>query len=188
MVFIRNSSHAHDDRGAKRPNGESRFKRVVEGDLIIVESELFATLPCRPHVLGELYEYLDDLGCLDRPVLVLPQCLLQHLRERARLDDVALAARLDLALQQLLQQLHGKIPLGHAADLSEKLVRQNRDIRFLQTGGGEDVDNLVGDHRLRDDLPNGVVQILISFAFASETLGEHGTHRLEETHIVSNAQ
>jgi hypothetical protein len=80
---------------------------------------------------------------------------------------------LDLALQQLLQQLDGEVALRHAAHLGQELVGEDRDVGLLEAGGGEDVDDLVGHHRLGDDLADGVVQLFVglrvrrAFPFAS---------------------
>ena len=47
-----------------------------------------------------------------------------------------------------------------AAHLGEELIGQDADVRLLQPGGGEDVDDLAfGGDRLRDELADGVVEV-----------------------------
>ena len=41
---------------------------------------------------------------------------------------------------------------------------------------------------LRDDLPDGVVELLVGLALAGRALGEHRAHRLEEADVVADAQ
>lgn len=40
---------------------------------------------------------------------------------------------LDLFRQQLAEKLHRHISIGQAADFGQELVRENRDVGFLQT-------------------------------------------------------
>jgi hypothetical protein len=67
---------------------------------------------------------------------------------------------LDLASSSLRSSLDGQVPVRHPAHLGQELVGQDRDVGLLQAGGREDVDHLVRGHRLRHDLPDGVVQVL----------------------------
>ena len=41
---------------------------------------------------------------------------------------------------------------------------------------------------LGDDLPDGVVELLVGLALARRALGQHGAHRLEEADVVADAQ
>ncbi|GEM_PF-5396795 len=55
-----------------------------------------------------LADMLEELGVL-----------LQHFGEGARLDHVLAPPGGQLPLEELVQQLHRRVPLGHAADLSQ---------------------------------------------------------------------
>ncbi len=68
------------------------------------------------------------------------------------------------------------------------LIGQDRDVRLLQPGGREDVDDLIGRHRLRDDLPDGELYLFRAAAAVSGALGQHGPHGLEEPHVVPYLQ
>ena len=48
--------------------------------------------------------------------------------------------------------------------------------------------DLVGHHRLRDDLPDRVVELLVGLALAGYALRQHRPHRLEEAHVVADSQ
>ncbi len=50
--------------------------------------------------------------------------------------------------------------MRHSAHICEELIGQNRDVRLLQTSGGKDVDDLAGSDGLRDDLPDGMVEVI----------------------------
>ena len=57
---------------------------------------------------------------------------------------------------------------------------------LLQSGGGEDVDDLAfGRDRLRDELPDGVIELLGRLAFAA-LFGERGFDGLEEADVVAD--
>ena len=61
------------------------FQGVVEGNLVVGESELLATLFGLAHLPGQGDQLLDDLGRFDGPALVAPDGLLQQLGERPEL-------------------------------------------------------------------------------------------------------
>jgi len=63
------------------------------------------------------------------------------------LHDVALRAGFDLVIQQLAQDLQREVALGHGGDLGEELFGEDGDIGFFESGGGEDVDDLIGSNR-----------------------------------------
>ena len=86
--------------------------------------------------------------------------VVEHLLEGAGLHDVAAGARLDLPLEQLGEQLHGQVLLRHLPDFGEEVVREDRDVRLLEAGGGEDVDDLVGRHGAGDDLADREIEVL----------------------------
>ena len=138
-------------------------------------------------VPGQLDELLDHLRRLDRPVLVAAQALLQQLGEGARLHHVLSSSDGELALQQLLQQLDREVALRHPAHLGEELVGQHRNVRLVESGGGEDVQHALGCHGPRDDLAHGVVQRLVGPRVAVRALDELGADRLEEPHVVADA-
>ena len=58
---------------------------------------------------------------------------------------------------------------------------------FFEPGRGEDVDYPAGRHRPRDDLPDRVVEVLLGLALAGSALCQHRPDRLEERHVVPNA-
>ena len=95
---------------------------VIEGNLILCESERFPSATSLAHVLGEGNQLLDDLGGFDGPVLVSPNRALEQLGERPRLNNVFPAARLDFTFQQLAEQLHRQVALWQTAYLGQELV------------------------------------------------------------------
>jgi hypothetical protein len=57
----------------------------------------FLTLPCQaPGSLSPTYQLLDDLCCLDYPVLVFSESFLQQFSERASFDQEIPGPDLDL--------------------------------------------------------------------------------------------
>ena len=58
------------------------------------------------------------------------------------------------------QKLNSKILLRQMADLRQEVIRQDRNVRFLQAGSREDVHNAIRNHGSRHDLSNCVVQVL----------------------------
>ena len=84
--------------------------------------------------------------------------LLQHLGKGARLNHVLPPARAEFAFEELLQQFHSKIALGHPAHLGKKLIGKDRNIRLCKSCGSEDVHHTFGRHRARDDLAHRVIR------------------------------
>ena len=137
---------------------------------------------------GEPDELLDHLRRRDGPVLVLDHGALQHLREAPRLDKVAAQTRLDLVVQELLQQLDGEVAPRHVTHLGEKAVVEHGDVRALEPRDGEDVDDLVARDGARDDLPHGEVELLVALQALDRGLHERRAHRLEEAHVVADRE
>jgi hypothetical protein len=165
-----------------------RLEGVVEGELVLREAELLAARVGLAHVARELDQLLDHLRGLDRAVLVAADGLFQHLGERARLHDVLLPAHAELSVQELLQELDGEVLLRHAAHFGEELVGEDRDVGLLEPSCGEDVDDALRSDRAREDLADGVVELLLGPRIARRALGEHGLQRLEEGHVVADLQ
>ena len=93
----------------------------------------------------------------DGSVVVGGQSLLQHLAEGPRLDDVSLAALLDLVLQQFCGQFGRDVLVLQTANFGEELLGQDRNVWSLGSRRGKDVDDLVfRSDGLRDKLPDGV--------------------------------
>ena len=61
--------------------------------------------------------------------------------------------------------------LRHAAHFGEEFFGEDGEIGFLEARGGEDVDDLLGRHGPRDDLTDGVIEVL---AWAGPTFGALG--------------
>jgi hypothetical protein len=114
--------------------------------------------------------------------------LLQQLRERARLHHVLPTAHLDLALQELPQELHGQVLLRHAPDLGQELIGEDGDVRLLQACGGEEVDDTFRRDSLRDDLPDGVVQLLLWPFLHGRPFCQRCPNSLEERHVIVDTQ
>ena len=97
------------------------------------------------HLLGQLDQLLDDLRGLDGPVLVARGAPAPASRRTSAPARRSGATRVLISsVEQLPQQLDGQVPLRQAAHLGQELVGQDRDVRLLQPGRGEDVDDLVG--------------------------------------------
>ena len=58
----------------------------------------------------------------------------------------------------------------HASHLVHKFVREDRDVGFLETRGGEYVDDAFRRHRPGDDLANGVIQFFFGARLIRGTL------------------
>ena len=112
---------------------------------------------------------------------------IQHLGERACLHHVLPETGRQLALQQLLQQLDGEVPPAHAAHLLQEVLGQDRHVRLLQSGRGEDVQPAVRGHGPRDDLPHGVVQLLVGPRVGAGALRQRHPDVLEQRHVVADA-
>ena len=78
---------------------------VVERELVVTQSEGSAAVAFLAHLLGQLDELGDDLGCVQRAVGVGTHGAFEHLRELALSDQVALRHVLELAGQQPLEHL-----------------------------------------------------------------------------------
>ena len=114
---------------------------VIERDFVVCQPEGFSAFPRLFHLFGNLDQLFDHLGGLDRTVLIFPERLLEHFGKRPSLDDVAPHAHLDFVVDQLLEQFQSQIALRKLAYFGKKLVRENRNVRLIQTGGCEDVHN-----------------------------------------------
>lgn len=163
------------------------FEGVVEGELVGGEPELLAAGACCAQLFGELDQLFDHLRGFDGAVLVFAHGLREQLGEGAGLDDVAFPALLDFAFEQLLQQLDGEVALRHVAHFGQEFVREDRDVRLLEAGRGEDVHHLVGDDRPRDDLADGEVQLLVRLGLPGRGFREHRAHGLEKGDVVGDA-
>ena len=86
-----------------------RFQGVVEGQLLLAEAELLATLVGLPHVPRQLDQLGDDLGRRDRAVLVLDDRGLQHLRKGPGLDHVLPGPDLDLVGHQPPEEFDSQV-------------------------------------------------------------------------------
>ena len=164
------------------------FQRVVERDLVVRQPERLAAGVRAAQVAGEFDQLFDHLRGFDGAVPVAAQGLLQHGAERARLDDVPPPARGDFALQQLLQQFDGQVALRYAPDLGQEVVGQDRHVGLVQAGRGENIGHARGRDRARDDLPHGAVQFRCRSGRARRAFRQHRAHRLEEPHVVADAQ
>ena len=112
--------------------------------------------------------------------------MLQQLGEGARLHQVLPPADGELAVEQLLQELDREVALRHAVHLGQELVRQDRDVRLLEAGGGEDVDHALRRDGTRDDLAHGVVQLLVRPRFGGRAFASTDCTAWEERHIVAD--
>jgi hypothetical protein len=114
--------------------------------------------------------------------------LLQKFAERATLDHVLSPAALDLALQELPQQLHGQVLLRHPPHLGQELLGEDRDLGLLQARGREEVHHALGRDGAGDDLADGVVEIFFGSLLARGPLAERRPRRLEEGHVVADGE
>ena len=104
------------------------------------------------------------------------------------MHDISLRPGLDFPDEKLAQQLDREVALRHAADLAKKLVREDRDVRPFQPGSGEDVDDLVGNERLRDDLADRMIKYFGGFAVVRDVLYQRSTDRLEKPDRIADAK
>jgi hypothetical protein len=71
------------------------------------------------------------------------------------------------------------------AHLGEELLGDDADVGLLEAGGGEDVHDAARDDRLRDDLPNGVLDVDLGAAAGRQRRPHDGRlHGLEEGHLA----
>src|SRR5690606_11506027 len=76
----------------------------------------------------------------------------------------------------------------HATYFGQELVREDRDVGLLQARRGEDVHDPFRRDGPRDDLPDRVIEFFLGPGLAGSTLGQHRLYRLEEGHVVADAQ
>ena len=162
-------------------------ERVVEREFVVRQPEPLAAGVRLPHLAGEADQFLDHLRGLDRAVLVAANRLLQHLGERACLHDVLPPPRRQFALQQPLQQLDSEVPPAHAAHFTQEILGQDRYVRLLQPGRGEDVDHAVRGHGPRDDLADRVIQLLVGLPVGADPFRQRRPDLLEQGHVVADA-
>src|SRR5206468_2803974 len=94
--------------------------------------------------------------------------------------------RLNFVVQKLSEQLDGEVLLRNVSNLGEELFGENRDVGLLQARGGEDVDDSLGRDSLGDELPHGVVNVLLGPLLVGVGLRESRSHGLEESHVIPN--
>ena len=78
--------------------------------------------------------------------------------------------------------------MGELADIFEEAFGEDGDIGFSETGGGEDIDHLVGGHGAGDQLADGGIDFFGGFgrAFAG-AFGQGGADFLEEAEFVADS-
>ena len=76
----------------------------------------------------------------------------------------------------------------NASEFAEELIGEDREIGLLEAGGGEDVDDAFGRDGTRDDLANGMVEILLGPGIARGAFGEDGLDGLEERDVVADSE
>ena len=95
---------------------------IVEGDLVVVQSEVDAALIGFVQLLGEFDQLFDDFLCCDSTVVICVQSFLQHLRELTVLNEAPFRSRFDFVTQQFRKELSGDVFVFEAADFGEELV------------------------------------------------------------------
>jgi hypothetical protein len=63
--------------------------------------------------------------------------------KRLRLDEELPGTEFDFTTQKFAEELHREVFLWHPAHFGEELLREDRDVGLLESGGGKDVDDLV---------------------------------------------
>ena len=132
---------------------------VVEGDLFLAQSSLLAAPVCGADVLGKPDQFLKDLRRGDGVAVVAGDRLLQPLGEGAGLYDVDPASRAKLAVEELAQRLQREVLPLHPLNLCEELFGKDGDVRRVQPGGFQNIDDFGRDDRAADDLLNGQVPL-----------------------------
>ena len=128
----------------------------------------------------------DHLGGGDLLVRVAEHRLFQRLAELLALHEVRPLGDADLVVQQLAQRLQREVLLLQRRHPLEELVAQDVEPRFVEPGGGEQVDHLARVHRAADDLPHGGVDVALPRAAApparlvGQPLADHRRDALEE--------
>jgi hypothetical protein len=84
------------------------FQRIVEGQLIVAQVELFTSAVGLAQAFGHVYQFGNDLSSVQGSVLIFLDALLQHVREQARLDQVLSRLHFDLIVEQLAQGFNGE--------------------------------------------------------------------------------
>jgi hypothetical protein len=85
---------------------------VIETHLVLGQTQLLTACRRLAELLGHLHQLFHHLRGFDGAVLVALHHVGQHVGELLVLHHVAGEARLDLAFEQPLQQLHGQVALG----------------------------------------------------------------------------
>lgn len=154
-------------------------KRVIKRDLVVGQTEFLAAPDRGAHFLGEIDEFLDDLNAVDRPIVVTGNRLLQPFGETPCLYDILLLARFDLSVEQPAQRFDRQIALLHSADFFEELVREDSNVRLLESRPLKDIKEAVGDHRARQKLRQlqfDVVRVAATISCVLHEVGADGQH------------
>src|SRR5439155_26995321 len=126
--------------------------------------------------------------CFDGAILILPNSTFQELRERPGLDNILFRAGFDFTRKQFPEELNGQVSLRKTADLGQELIREDRDVGFLETCGGKDVYYLPRNDSFRDDLTDCVIEFFIGLPLSRPAFRKDGADCLEERHIITNPQ
>ena len=133
---------------------------IVEGQLILGQTEILAAFMGSFHLLGQLDELFDDLGSLYGAIVILVDRLIEHLSKGSRLNQVPVRYSFDLVVEQLPQKLQGQIPVRQTSDLLQELLGEDGDIRGFNASRLVDVHNTIRHNGLGDDLPYSDIQII----------------------------
>src|SRR3989442_36274 len=88
---------------SEHPDGTVVYlESVIERQFLVGQPKVLPPAMRRAHLLGQLDQVGNDLGRLDRAVLVPPDRLLEHRGEVLALDQVPSRSDLDLVAQELL--------------------------------------------------------------------------------------
>lgn len=141
--------------------GLIRGERVVESDFIVGQAEVNATFGGFLHLLRQLDQFLDHFLRGDGPIVVSMQAALQEFGKMPALDQIAFGADLDFVAEKLGEEFGGDVLVLEMANFVEEFLGENRDIRFLQPRGAENVDNpFICDDRFGNELADGVIELL----------------------------
>ena len=164
------------------------LQRVVEGQLVFGETELFSSRVGLSHLPGKLDQLLDDLRRLYRPILVATQRLLKHLGEGAGLYHILPPPRRHLAPQQLLQKLHREVAMRHPPDFVQELVGEHRRCPACPDLPRQRCPLTPSDETAREMIwRTAKVELLLGTRLGLRPLQESHPHRLKEPHVVTDA-
>ena len=140
---------------------------VVEGEFVLGQPRASPRCVGLAHLLGQLDQLLDDLGGLDGAVLVAAGSTSPASRRTSGPGRRSCAtAVLISSFEQLAQQLDGEVRCGMSRTSARNSSERIEMSGFFSPAAAKMSMTSSDATALRDDLPDGVVDVLVGLALA----------------------